>query len=107
MTNDKFIQIFTLPGFIDWMNSVKVSVTNPRYDGSHFGLLINIDTSSDGTIMLGTLDLDLVDVLEPAQIVTIIKSMYNTFVRGQHIGERLGRISIQNSMRELLGFDSE
>lgn len=89
------------------MDSVKVSVTKPRYDGSHFGLLINIDTSSDGTVLLGTLDLDLVDALEPAQIATIIKSMHNTFVRGRAVGERLGRISMQKSIRELLGFDSE
>ena len=102
MTNDKFIQVCQVEGFINWMDSTRVSLTKARYAG---GLVINIEVEDGRICLLGPISFTLSDVLTPPQIVALIKSMHEVFMNGQIAGKRIGKTSMQNSLRELLGFN--
>jgi hypothetical protein len=104
MTNDKFIQVCQVEGFISWIDSAKVSLTKARHVG--VGLMINIEVEDGRIILLGAISLTLADALTPHQIVAMIQSMYDAFMNGQQAGKRIGKTSMQNSLRELLGFSS-
>ena len=102
MTNDKFIQVCQVEGFVNWMDSTRVSLTKARYGG---GLVINIEVEDDRISLLGSISFTLSDALTPHQIVALIRSMYPVFMNGQIAGKRIGKTSVQNSLRELLGFN--
>lgn len=102
MTNDKFIQVCTVEGFIDWMDRTRVSLTKARSGG---GLVINIEVEDGRISLLGSISFTLSDALTPHQIVALIRSMHPVFMNGQIAGKRIGKTSIQNSLRELLGFN--
>ena len=102
MTNDKFIQVCQVEGFINWMDRTRVSLTKARYGG---GLVINIEVEDGRIRLLGSISFTLSDALTPHQIVALIRSMYPVFMNGQIAGKRIGKTSMQNSLRELLGFN--
>ena len=102
MTNDKFIQACQVEGFINWMDSTGVSITKARYGG---GLVINIEVEDGQISLLGSISLTLSDALTSHQIVALIRSMHEVFMNGQIAGKRIGKTSMQNSLRELLGFN--
>ena len=100
MTNDKFIQVCQVEGFINWKDSTRVSLTKARYAD---GLVINIEVEDGRIIPLGSISFTLSDALTPHQIVALIRSMRGVFMNGQIVGKRIGKTSMQNSLRELLG----
>lgn len=102
MTNDKFTQVCQVEGFINWMDRTRVSITKARYGG---GLVINIEVEDGQISLLGSISFTLSDALTPHQIVALIRSMYPVFMNGQIAGKRIGKTSMQNSLRELLGFN--
>ena len=102
MTNDKFIQVCQAEGFINWMDSTRVSLTKARYAD---GLVINIEVEDGRISLLGSIGFTLSDALTPHQIVALIRSMRGVFMNGQIVGKRIGKTSMQNSLRELLGFN--
>ena len=102
MTNDKFIQVCQVEGFINWMDSTRVSLTKARYAG---GLVINIEVEDGRISLLGSISFTLSDALTPHQIVALIRSMHDAFRNGQYSGRRIGKSSMQSQLRELLGFN--
>ena len=102
MTNDKFIQVCQAEGFINWMDSTRVSLTKARYAD---GLVINIECEDGRISLLGAISFTLSDALAPNQIATLIKSMHAVFMNGQIVGKRIGKTSMKNSLRESLGFN--
>ena len=102
MTNDKFIQVCQVEGFINWMDSARVSITKSPHNN---GLRVNIDIENDRYDLLGSISFTLSDALTPHQIVALIRSMHDAFRNGQYSGRRIGKSSMQSQLRELLGFN--